>query len=67
MATTSREWRINEREYEPLTDERIIELLDDTGDDCPAMNFTAAEVYAALRELREHREAFDATTEETGT
>ncbi len=58
MASSEREWRISEREYDSLTDEQIDDILDDTGRDDPHGKYTAAEVYAIARDLKEARRLF---------
>lgn len=58
MASNEREWRISEREYDSLSDEQIDDILDDTGRDDPYGDYTAAEVYAIARDLKEARRLF---------
>ncbi len=58
MASSEREWRISERDYVTLTDEQIDEILDETGRDVPYGDYTAAEVYAIARDLKEARRLF---------
>lgn len=52
---SERDYRISGRDWEPLTDERIEEILDDTGSDRPNDDYCAAEVYALAREVRDRR------------
>lgn len=55
MADNERDWRLYEREYDNLDDHRIEEILDDTGRDSPASDYTDAEVYALAREVAHYR------------
>lgn len=53
---TERDFRINGRDWEPLGDSHIEDILDDTGSDNPAGDYSPAEVYALAREVRQHRQ-----------
>ena len=56
MADTERDWRLSEREWEPLTDDELEDILDDTGRDCPSGSYCAADVYALAREVKQKRD-----------
>jgi hypothetical protein len=58
MATSEREWRLSEREYTPLTDDKLDDILDDTGRDSPYGYHTDADVYAIARDLKSARKLF---------
>lgn len=62
MADNEREWRINDREYERLSDEQLVAILDDTGKECPDGNYTPAQVYSMARSLRANRQLLEAIT-----
>lgn len=53
--TDEREFRLHGRDWESVPDDRLDEILDDTGRDNPYGDYTPAEVYALARELRDLR------------
>lgn len=60
MSESERDWRISGREWEPLSDQRIEDILDDTGRDAPGSDFSPAEVYALAREVVDRRRMAEA-------